>query len=463
MNLAISGAKSPGSKICILRLLTLTTLIPRFPLLIRSSQAQNYAKLGRVDLAKSVDNSSLGSECVVVTPHNGRPCIISNNDGCVIARSNEAKALGIAMGAPWHLHKAAFAKQGVVVRSSNYTLYGDLSARVMTILRGFAPDVEVYSIDEAFLDLAGFDDRLHSHALDMRRTVLQWTGIPVSVGIAPTKTLAKAANRTAKKQKGGDGVCILMTGPEQKAALSALALTDLWGVAGRLATRLEKLSITTPLQLRDADPQLVRQHLGVLGERLVLELRGIPCQRLVLSQAANKSIVASRSFGRPVTEKFELEQAVSAFTERAAEKLRRQGLAASVLQVFVTTNPFKPQERQYAASRTVTLPVASADSTVLLRAARVALTSVWRDGYRYKKAGVMLLDLVPAAMVQGDLWTPADTPARQQLMEAVDVINRRYGRRSVSFAASGVKLGWMLRSEQRSSRFTTDWSELLQV
>ena len=250
----------------------------------------------------------------------GRPVVVlSNNDGCVIARSNEAKALGIAMGAPWHLNKAKFARDGVVVRSSNYTLYGDLSARVMTVLGTFTPELEVYSIDEAFLNLAGFDDRLAQHARQVRTSVLQWTGIPVSVGVAPTKTLAKAANRTAKKQANGGGVCVLMTETDQTAALSALELADLWGVAGRLAARLEQLGIDTPLKLRDANLSLVRDRLGVVVERLALELRGIPCQSLVLTAPANKSIVASRSFGRPVTQRHELHQAVATYTERAAE------------------------------------------------------------------------------------------------------------------------------------------------
>ncbi len=394
----------------------------------------------------------------------GKPVVVlSNNDGCVIARSNEAKALGVAMGAPWHLHKAAFAQNGVVVCSSNYTLYGDLSARVMTVLRQFTPDLEVYSIDEAFLHLAGFEDRLDSHARQLRATVLQWTGIPVSVGIGPTKTLAKVANRTAKKQPAMGGVCDLMAAGDQTAALAAMELTDLWGVAARTAARLTKLRIDTPLKLRNADLAVIRKHLGVVGERMVLELRGVPCHGFALAAPPNKSIVASRSFGRPVTERHELEQAVAAYAERAAEKLRRQNLAASILTVFVTTNPFKPQERQYAASQAVTLPVASADNTVLLRAAKVGVGRLWRDGYRYKKAGVMLLDLVPAATVQGDLWTAADAPSRRRLMAAIDTVNAEHGRGTLHFAASGVQRGWALRSEKRSARFTTEWGELLRV
>jgi DNA polymerase V len=389
--------------------------------------------------------------------------VLSNNDGCVIARSNEAKALGIAMGAPWHLNKARFVNDAVIVRSSNYTLYGDLSARVMTVLRTFTPELEMYSIDEAFLNLAGFEDRLDPHARQMRATVLQWTGIPVSVGVAPTKTLAKAANRMAKKQANGGGVCVLMTEADQTRALSALALTDLWGVAGRLAARLAHIGIDTPLKLRDADLSLVRDRLGVVVERLALELRGVPCQSLVQTTPANKSIVASRSFGRPVTLRHELHQAVAAYTERAAEKLRRQGLAVSVVRVFVTTNPFKPHEPQYVASRAVRLPVATADTTRLLAAATVLVDRLWRDGYRYKKAGVELLELVAADEVQGDLWTAADPSKRQALMAAVDGLNATHGRATVTFAASGVRQDWKLRASQRSPHYTTAWADLLCV
>lgn len=393
----------------------------------------------------------------------GQPVVVlSNNDGCVIARSNEAKALGIGMGDPWHLNKSKFAKHGVIVRSSNYTLYGDLSARVMTILRTFTPNLEVYSIDEAFLDLNGFTD-LEAHARHLRATVLQWTGIPVSVGIAPTKTLAKVANRTAKKQPGRGGVCLLLNEADQTAALADLALTDLWGVAGRMAARLNKLGITTPLQLRDAEPDHIRTQLGVVMERMVLELRGTPCHAMVERNPDNKSIIASRSFGRPIIQRHELEEAVSSHVERAAEKLRRQKLAASVLRVFVMTNPFKPEEKQYSAAHAVKMPVATADTARLLKAAKHGIDRLWRDGYRYKKAGVELVDLAPAALVQGDLWTRPDDARRKTLMATVDRLNADNGRSTLLFAASGVRRGWKLRCERRLPRYTTCWDELLTV
>lgn len=393
----------------------------------------------------------------------GRPVVVlSNNDGCVIARSNEAKALGIGMGEPWHLSKGKFAKHGVIVRSSNYTLYGDISARVVTVLRAFTPDLEVYSIDEAFLSFEGFSD-LESHARALRKTVLQWTGIPVSVGIAPTKTLAKVANRAAKKDAGSHGICILLREREQTQALAKIELTDLWGVAERMAVRLRAIGIHTPIQLRDADPSLLRERLGVVMQRMALELQGTPCQSLSLETPDNKTILASRSFGRAVTERRELNESICSHIARAAEKLRRQHLVAGAVMVFVTTNRFKLEEKQYAASRTIALPVATSDTIVLSNAALIAAERIWREGYLYKKAGITLLDLSAASGVQGDLWTAPDTARSKALMRAMDTINANHGRETVKLAGSGIERGWKLRSEQKSPRYTTDWNELVSV
>jgi DNA polymerase V len=266
----------------------------------------------------------------------GRPIVVlSNNDGCVIARSNEAKALGIAMGAPWHLHKDRFATGGVIVRSSNYTLYGDMSGRVMSVLSRFTPDLEIYSIEEAFLGLQGFGPRLESHARALRAAVLQWTGIPVSVGIALTKTLAKVANHVAKKDEKHGGVALLLDEAAQDAALAHIELTDLWGIAGRLAERLKAIGINTPLDLKRGDPWLIRERLGVVTMRLALELRGVRCLHLEREIPERKSIMASRLFGRPITMQAELREAVASYTARAAEKLRRQHLATVHLTVFV--------------------------------------------------------------------------------------------------------------------------------
>jgi DNA polymerase V len=394
----------------------------------------------------------------------GKPVVVlSNNDGCVIARSNEAKALGIAMGEAWHICRKRVDTEGVIVRSSNYTLYGDMSARVMRTVAGFTPDLEIYSIDEAFLGLGGFERRLEGHARELRCRVLQWTGIPVSVGIAPTKTLAKVANRRAKKDPAAGGVFLLMDDAAIDAELAAMELTDLWGVARRLAARLTALGITTPLALKRADPRFIRERFNVVLERLVLELRGVPCISLEEAPPARKSIMASRSFGRTVETREELEEAIVTHTSRAAEKLRAQGLAATRTVVFAHTNRFRPEDPQYDAVQPVTLPVATADTGKLIAAALRGLAALYRPGYRYKKAGIMLLELVPAAVAQGALFDAPDTARSKARMRAVDALNRRFGRDSVTFAAAGRRRRWQLRRDFISPRFTTNWDELLRV
>lgn len=394
----------------------------------------------------------------------GRPVVVlSNNDGCVIARSNEAKALGIGMGDPWHLRRDDFRKWGVVVRSSNYTLYGDMSARVMRVLGDFTPDLEIYSIDEAFLGLWGFEDRLEAHARELRRTVLQWTGIPVSVGIAGTKLLGKVANRFAKKDAERGGVFVMLDAGAVEATLARMELTDLWGVADRLAVRLQALGIMTPLQLRDADPQFIRQRFSVVVQRMVHELRGMPCLDLEQTTPDRKGIISSRCFGRLVTEYREMEEAVATYMARAAEKMRRQRLATAHIAVFINTNPHKPEHRQHYGQQAVRLPVATADTGKLTAAALQALKAIYRPRHRYMKAGVMLFDLHPAVAVQGGLFDQPDTPRRQASMRAVDLLNREHGRGTISYATAGRTQAWKLRSEFHSLRFTTRWGELLRV
>ncbi len=366
------------------------------------------------------------------------------------------------MGAPWHLHRREFEAAGVIVRSSNYTLYGDMSARVMTVLSQFTPDLEIYSIDEAFLGLEGFAD-LEAYAKALRSAVQQWTGIPVSVGIAPTKTLAKVANHLAKKEQKHGGVALLLDEAAQDAALAKMALTDLWGVAGRLAARLKAIGIETPLDLKRGDPWLIRERLGVVTARLAFELRGIRCLDLEREVLDRKSIMASRSFGRPVTTLTELREAIACYTARAAEKLRRQNLAAVSLMVFIETNRFKPDEPQYYATRPVRLPVATSDSAKLIGSARAGLGAIWRNGYRYKKAGVLLLDLHPAATAQDGLFDKKDDARRVTLMRTIDRLNLRFGRDTVSFAVAGRKRPWTMQRARLSPCYTTAWNDLLRV
>lgn len=393
-----------------------------------------------------------------------RPVVVlSNNDGCVIARSNEAKALGIEMGAPYHLNREQYQKQGVRVRSSNYTLYGDMSARVMRALSHFSPRQEIYSIDECFLGLEGFDGRLEGHAREMRATVFQWTGIPVSVGIAPSKTLAKIANRAAKKNPASGGVGVLMGVADQEQALKKIELTDIWGVARRLSARLESIGIRTPLQLRDADPGMIRQEFGVVVQRIVRELRGEPCIELEEAPAKKKSLVASRSFGRPVERLAEMQEAIASHMSRAAEKMRAQGLATANIIVFVETNRFRPKDQQYSNSQTVNLPIATSDTGGLVTAAMKGLSAIWRNGFSYKKGGVMLLDLTPSPEVQGSLFETPDSPSSKARMKALDAINQKYGKGTLVYASAGTKRTWDMRRGYMSQAYTTSWDQLLKV
>ena len=338
-----------------------------------------------------------------------------------------------------------------------------MSARVMKVLSRFTPDLEIYSIDEAFLSLAGFEDRLETHARELRRAVMRWTGIPVSVGIAPTKMLAKVANRFAKKDAEAEGVLMLPDEASQEVALARMELTDLWGVAGRIAKRLSDLGIRTPQQLKAADPQFIRERFSVVMQRMVFELRGISCMRLEHVVADRKTIMASRSFGQPVTARAEMNEALSSYVARASERMGRQKLATSSLIVFVGTNSFRPDDPQCHASHTVHLPVATADTGKLIQAALSALSVIWRFGFRYKKAGVVLLDLLPAANVQGALFDRPDDSRSHARMRAIDGLNARYGRDTVAFGAAARRRPWKLRSECLSQRYTTHWDELLRV
>lgn len=395
----------------------------------------------------------------------GKPVVVlSNNDGCAIARSNEAKALGVKMGDAYHLNKDQWAKWGVRIFSSNYTLYGDLSARVMRVLSEFTPDLEIYSIDEAFLGLSGFPD-LDGHARALREAVGRRVGIPVCCGVSTTKTLAKVANWTAKKDLARGGVAVLMDEASQTAALAGMDLGDVWGIGSRLVPKLAAIGITTPLQLRDADPSMIRQRFNVVLQRTVMELQGTPCLDLEQDSPDSKTICTSRSFGRAVERYDELAEALTAYVSRAAEKMRRQGLATSAVVVMLATNPHNDDPKYYA-SRHVRLTIATADTARLIRAALWGLRGIYKPGFRYKKTGILLLDLAPADAVQGSLFLRPDAPRRVQMMLAVDAINRRYGKDRVRFACSGTdkdRETWQLKAEFLSPRRTTRWGELLSV
>lgn len=398
-------------------------------------------------------------------PHlRNRPVVVlSNNDGCAVARSEEAKRLGIKMGDPWHLHRAAWKKAGVIVRSSNYALYGDLSKRVMSILRKLTAGIEVYSIDEAFVDFGGMGGREEKHARELRATILRWTGVPVSIGIAPTKTLAKVANRSAKKNPVSEGVRALLTEQSQVDALVKLEVEDIWGVATRLGRRLRALGIATGADLRNGAPEALRKEGGVVLERIGRELRGERCRQLEDMTRASKSIMASRSFGRPVIERVELEEAVASFVSRAAEKLRKQNLTAGTVTTYIQTNPFRLRERQYNASALVRLCVSSSNTPKLIQAALQALLEIYRPGFRYAKAGILLDAFEPVGMEQAHLWVGGDRETERTLMAAMDRVNREWGRGTLKMAACGLRHGWSMHAEHLSPRYTTRWEDLLRV
>lgn len=385
--------------------------------------------------------------------------VLSNNDGCFVARSNELKALGVQMGQPLFEVRDLVRRHKVRVLSSNYALYGDLSVRVVACLRGFAPALEVYSIDESFLDLTGIGGDRIAYAADIRATVKRWTGIPTCVGIGPTKTLAKLANHAAKKSLlDPSGVCDLSDPAARARALGLVAVADVWGVGRRSADKLERLGVKTAADLRDLDPRLARQALTVTGERLVHELRGLACLPLDLAPPGRRSVVVTRSFGQPVTDWETLRQAVAAHAARAAEKLRAEGLAAEALQVFIHTSRFRPGPA-YADSLTVELRPPSADSFALIAAATGAARRVWRDGYAFAKAGVILTGLVPAGRVQPDLLGLADRERSARLMAALDAVNAAQGRDALVSAAM-LGRGWRMRQDNRSPAYTTRLADL---
>jgi len=391
----------------------------------------------------------------------GKPVLVlGNNDGIVVARSNEAKALGIPMGVPAFKYRDLIRRHDIQAFSSNYALYGDMSQRVMETLQQFSPEVEVYSIDEAFLGLTGFTHtNLTDYGCTIRATVKRWTGIPVSVGIAETKTLAKIANHHAKQSTESSGVFDLTTWPNRDTLLAQVPVEEVWGIGPAHARRLSRHGITTALALRSADDQWIRKQMGVVGLRTVQELRGFSCLPLEQCPPPKQGITCSRSFGKPVTTLAEMREAVAVYTARAAEKLRGEQLAASALTVFLTTNPFK-NEPQYSNATTLRLPVATDATPELLRVALRGIEAMYQEGFRYKKAGVMLLRLVPVGQVQANLFDRADRERSKRLMKAIDSVNARYGTDMVRLAASGLTQRWRTRFTNRSQAYTTNWQEL---
>lgn len=394
----------------------------------------------------------------------GKPIVVlSNNDGCVIARSNEAKDLGIPMGAPYYQHKSFIEKNNVKVFSSNYQFYGDMSQRVMKSLSMMLPnqDVEIYSIDEAFLRLDGFAMRdLFDWALEVRNNVLQWTGIPTSIGIAPTKTLSKIANHVAKKQTES-GVFDLRDTDLQEYIMADLPVEELWGISRSWGKKLRSLGISTALQLRNTDPKFIQKKLSVVVERMVYELQGLSCLDLE-KQVPKKSIMSSKSFGTLLDKLEPIEQALSTYAVRACEKLRQQGSKAKSLYIFLQTNPFRVDQHQYRNSLKFEFDLPTSDTAVIIRVAKTLLKQIYKYGYYYHKCGIMLFNLVSEEYQQGHFFTPQNS-SRDSLMKSIDIINESMGRETIFYAAQGVDQNWKMKRNNLSPRYTTNWEELVKV
>ncbi len=390
--------------------------------------------------------------------------VLSNNDGCVIARSNEAKAIGIKMGEPIFKCQGLVDRHKVFVYSANFVLYGDISRRVMNTLSSFSSEMEIYSIDEAFLSLDGFENfDLDQYALKIRQKIKRDTGLPVSVGIAPTKTLAKIANRFAKKHTPTGGVFCLIKEDEINRWLEKTAVEDIWGIGFEKAIVLKRNGIENALQLKQAKDDWIKKHLTVVSLKTVLELRGIACFGLDETTPDKKAIGTSRTFGREVNSFGELQEAVAAYIAKSAQKLRAQSSVCGYIQVFAASNPFKG-EKYYSNAAGIDITPPSADTATLIRASQGLLKLIFRPQISYKRAGVLLMALEPQNTAQQYLFDqPYQDSRRQTLMKTVDAFNRSTNHGKIFWAAEGMDKPWYMKQSNKSKRFTTRWDEILEI
>ena len=400
----------------------------------------------------------------------GKPvAVLSNNDGCIVARSQEVKNLGIQMGVPLYQVQDLIRQHHVQLFSSNYTLYADMSARVMSILEEFTPSLEVYSIDEAFLDLSGIAACQHdsvAYGQNILKTVFRQTGIPVCVGMGPTKTLAKLANHAAKKWKKTGGVVDLSDPLRRDKLLRRVPVKDIWGIGSKTAYKLNQSGIETAWDLACQSVKPIQSQFNIIVARTLMELNGIPCLALEEIAPNKQQIVCSRSFSRRLTQYHELCAALSEFCSRAAEKLRKQHSMAGCVTVFIRTNPFNPQEPQYQRIARTQIQPATQDTRIIISKANALLKDIYRAGYNYHKCGVELSQIQPEShFVQSDLFNDtesAQTCEHRALMQVVDHINQRF-QNGVSFASTQLTQNWKPRSERISRAYTTDWQELVRV
>lgn len=414
-----------------------------------------------------VDCNNFYASCErVFNPYwNGKPVVVlSNNDGCVIARSNEAKALGIKMGIPAYQIKDEIERHHIGVFSSNYTLYGDMSNRVMTLLASYSPCVEIYSIDEAFLDLSGFDlFNLKEYGEGIIRTVTKGTGIPISMGIAPTKTLAKVANKFAKRFKGYKGVCIIDSEEKRIEALKRTEIRDVWGIGHQLTKMLDKFQIKTAYDFTQMPMNWVRRQITVVGERTWKELNGEACIDLELVSPNKKQICTSKAFGETITDIDGLAEAVSSFASLCASKLRSQRSCAQSLMVFIHTNNFREDLPQYFKNCVIKLPVPTNSTPEIVHYALAALRNIYRKGYHYKKAGVIIMDITPDRAIQGNIFDTVDRAKQQKLMEVVDKLNNGFTRNNLTLAIQGGHKKWKLKQERLSPCYTTKLVDIIRI
>ena len=381
--------------------------------------------------------------------------VLSNNDGCIISRSNEAKALGIKMGEPYFKAKDIIIKNKVQVFSSNYSLYGDLSRRVMRTLKRFNSEIEVYSIDEAFLDLSNFsDEEVENVGKEIRATVLQWTGIPTSIGIAKTKTLSKVANHIAKKKLSG--VTSLIGIEDIDPILEKVEINDVWGVGKQLTKFYHKNGIYNAKQLKNKSNTWIKKSSNVLSSRTSMELRGIPCIDLETTTSRRKSCVVSRSFGQRVEKYQELKEAVAKYCLNASEKIRSESLITKSITVFIRTSPFQSRFGYYSNSKTIDFPIATNNSIEIVKAALTSLETIFKNGYRYQKAGVMLTGLSNSNDGK-NLFSSEKDEKINSLMRSIDNTNHRYGRATLSLASAGVHKKWNMRRQHSSKIDTADY------
>jgi len=391
----------------------------------------------------------------------GKPVVVlSNNDGCIIARSEEAKLLGLQMAEP-AFKKLKFLKDnGVHIFSSNYTLYGDMSARVTETLSQFAPEIEIYSIDEAFLNLTGFAGELEKLCQEIYSTVIQNTGIPISIGIGPTKTLAKIANKAAK-QCGG--IFIIKNNRQLDTLIRNTPIEKIWGIGRQYAKLLQQKQVKTAFDFTLLDDNWLRTKMKVIGLRIKKELLGESCIRLELIIPPKKAIATTRAFGKKTSEIRFITEAVSTYAVRCAEKLRKQNSVANLLTVFIHTDPFNPSEPQINKSKTITLPVATNDNIEIVKYALVCLKEIFNQGFRYKKAGVIVDGLQDESHFQQNIFDKTDRTKQREVNQMIDKLNNEFGRDKVKLAVQGDGKEWKLRQEKLSKRYTTNWNEIIEV